>query len=147
MVHCGSSLEGDFVRSVTYTDIFSGWTFLRAVWNKSAHGVVEATREMGASLPLQIEGVDCDNGREFLNRHLVRYSQERPRRATITRSRPCDKNDDGHVEQKNWTHVRQLLGDKRFADPEMVAEINTLYPEPWETLQQHCQPKPRCHHS
>ena len=134
VAHCGSSLEGDFVWSVTYTDIFSGWTSLRAVWNKGAHGVVEATREVEAALPFAIEGFDCDNGSEFLNWHLVRYFQERPRRVAFTRSRPYHKNDNGHVEQKNWTHVRQLLGYERFADPQMVAEINALYRELWEPL-------------
>lgn len=64
VAHCGSSLEGHFVWSVTYTDIFSGWTSLRAVWNKGAHGVVEATREVEAALPFAIEGFDCDNGSE-----------------------------------------------------------------------------------
>lgn len=134
VAHCGASLEGDFVWSVTYTDIFSGWTSLRAVWNKGAHGIVEATREVEAALPFQIEGFDCDNGSEFLNWHLVRYFQQRPKRVGFTRSRPCHKNDNGHVEQKNWTHVRQLLGYERLADPEMVTEINRIYRELWEPL-------------
>lgn len=54
-------------------------------------------------------GADA-KGIEFLNWHLVRYFQERPKRVGFTRSRPYHKNDNGHVEQKNWTHVRQLLG-------------------------------------
>ena len=79
VAHCGGSLEGDFIWSVTYTDIFSGWTSLRAVWNKGAHGIVEATREVEAALPFAIEGFDCDNGSEFLNWHLVRYFLGGPR--------------------------------------------------------------------
>jgi len=104
------------------------------VWNKGAHGIVEATRAVEQALPFQIEGFDCDNGSEFLNWHLVRYFQERPKRVGFTRSRPYHKNDNGHVEQKNWTHVRQLLGYERLADPEMVKEINALYRELWEPL-------------
>ncbi|WP_206171136.1 hypothetical protein, partial [Phragmitibacter flavus] len=88
VAHCGTSLEGDFIWSVTYTDIYSGWTSLRAVWNKGAHGIVEATREVEAALPFAIEGFDCDNGSEFLNWHLVRYFQQRPKAVGFTRSRP-----------------------------------------------------------
>ena len=134
VAHCGGSLEGDFVWSVTYTDIFSGWTSLRAVWNKGAHGVVEATRDVEAALPFAIEGFDCDNGSEFLNWHLVRYFQERTKQVHFTRSRPYHKNDNGHVEQKNWTHVRQLLGYDRLEDPEMVEQINAIHRELWEPL-------------
>jgi hypothetical protein len=134
VAHCGASLEGDFIWSVTYTDIFSAWTALRAVWNKGATEVVEATREVEAELPFPIEGFDCDNGSEFLNWHLVRYFQQRPRKVGFTRSRPYHKNDNGHVEQKNWTHVRQLLGYDRLDDPAMVQEINRIYREIWEPL-------------
>jgi len=87
-----------------------------------------------AELPFAIEGFDCDNGSEFLNWHLVRYFQERPKRVGFTRSRLYHKNDNGHVEQKNWTHVRQLLGYERLADPEMLAQINALYRDLWEPL-------------
>lgn len=134
VAHCGGSLEGSFIWSVTYTDIHSGWTSLRAVWNKGAHGIVEATREVEAALPFAIEGFDCDNGSEFLNWHLVSYFQDRPKTVGFTRSRPYHKNDNGHVEQKNWTHVRQLLGYERLEDPEMVGQINTIYREIWEPL-------------
>jgi len=134
VAHCGESLEGDFVWSVTYTDIHSGWTALRAVWNKGAHGIVAATREVEAALPFEILGFDCDNGSEFLNWHLVKYFQERPKQVGFTRSRPYHKDDNGHVEQKNWTHVRQLLGYDRFDDPELPALINALYRDWWEPL-------------
>lgn len=134
VAHCGESLEGDFIWSVTYTDIYSGWTSLRAVWNKAAAGIVEATRQVEGSLPFELLGFDCDNGSEFLNWHLVRHFQERPRQVGFTRSRPYHKDDNGHVEQKNWTHVRQLLGYSRLGQPELCAEINRLYRELWEPL-------------
>ena len=70
VAHCGSSLAGDFIWSLTYTDIFSGWTEGRAVWNKGAAGVVAATQEVEESLPFELLGFDCDNGSEFLNYHL-----------------------------------------------------------------------------
>jgi hypothetical protein len=134
VAHCGNSLEGDFIWSLTYTDIFSGWTSLRAVWNKGASGVVSATREVETALPFPLLGFDCDNGSEFLNWHLVRYFQQRERQVGFTRSRPYHKDDNGHVEQKNWTHVRQLLGYQRLEDPALCDAINTLYRELWEPL-------------
>jgi len=132
VAHCGNSLEDDFIWSVTYTDIYGGWTSQRAVWNKGAQGIVEATREVEATLPFTIAGFDCDNGSEFLNWHLVRYFQDRPKAVGFTRSRPYHKNDNGHVEQKNWTHVRQLLGYDRLDDMELLEPINRLYRELWE---------------
>lgn len=134
VAHCGGSLEGDFLWSVTYTDIYSGWTANRAVWNKGAQGVVEATREVESALPFEILGFDCDNGSEFLNWHLVNYFTGRKSKVGFTRSRPYHKNDNGHVEQKNWTHVRQLLGYGRLDDPELRGPINRLYREVWEPL-------------
>ena len=132
VAHCGNSLEGEFIWSVTYTDIYSGWTTNRAVWNKGAAGVVEATRDVEAALPFAVLGFDCDNGSEFLNWHLVSYLAERENKVGFTRSRPYHKNDNGHVEQKNWTHVRQLLGYDRLEDPALRTEINALYRDIWE---------------
>ena len=132
VAHCGNSLEGEFIWSVTYTDIYSGWTTNRAVWNKGAAGVVEATRDVEAALPFAVLGFDCDNGSEFLNWHLVSYLAERENKVGFTRSRPYHKNDNGHVEQKNWTHVRQLLGYDRLEDPALREQINALYRDIWE---------------
>jgi len=140
VAHCGGSLEGDFIWSVTYTDIYSGWTANRAVWNKGAGGVVEATREVEKALPFELLGFDCDNGSEFLNWHLVNYFTNRKEKVGFTRSRPYHKNDNGHVEQKNWTHVRQLLGYDRLGDPEFREPINRLYREVWEPLHNYFLP-------
>ena len=114
LAHSGGSLEDVFIWSVTFTDICSQWTSNRAVWNKGAMGIVEATRNVESKLPFEILGFDCDNGSEFLNWHLIGYFTDRPKKVCFTRSRPYHKNDNGHVEQKNWTHVRQLLGYERF---------------------------------
>lgn len=134
VAHCGNSLEGDFIWSVTYTDIYSGWTSNRAIWNKGSSGVLEATRDVEKKLPFELLGFDCDNGSEFLNYHLLRYFQEREKVVGFTRSRPYHKNDNGHVEQKNWSHVRQLLGYERLGNPELLEGINKLYKEVWEPL-------------
>jgi len=140
VAHCGNSLEGDFIWSVTYCDIYSGWTCNRAVWNKGAEGIVNATREVEASLPFELLGFDTDNGSEFLNWHLVRYFQDRKKAVGFTRSRPYKKNDNCHVEQKNWTHVRQLLGYDRLGEEEFLRPINDLYRDCWEPLNNYFLP-------
>jgi hypothetical protein len=132
VAHCGGSLEDGFIWSVTFTDIYSQWTSNRAVWNKGGAGIVKATRCVEASLPFKILGFDSDNGSEFLNKHLIRYFLNRPKPVGFTRSRPYHKNDNAHVEQKNWTHVRHLLGYDRLEEAEMVPLINEIYREIWE---------------
>jgi hypothetical protein len=128
VAHCGNSLSGNFVWSLTFTDIYSGWTENRAVWNKGSYGVFTQIKDIEAAIAFPILGFDCDNGSEFLNHHLLRYFTNRPQSPIqFTRSRPYKKNDNAHVEQKNWTHVRQLLGYDRFDKPELVALINDLY--------------------
>ena len=87
VAHCGGSLAGDFVWSVTYTDIHSGWTANRAVWNKGAHGIVTATQDVKDRLPFAILGFDSDNRSEFLNHHLVNYFTDRKKKVGFTRSR------------------------------------------------------------
>src|SRR2546423_3382089 len=127
VAHCGNSMAGDFVFSLTFTCIFSQWTENRAVWNKGAAGVLEQVKDLEQKLPFPIEGFDVDNGSEFLTFHLSRYFLDRPRAVPMTRSRAYRKNDQAHVEQKNWTHVRQLLGYSRLESQELVPLINDLY--------------------
>jgi len=127
VAHCGPSLAGQFVWSLTFTDIYSQWTENRAVWNKGATEVVERLAEIEKHLPFAIRGFDVDNGSEFLNHHLWRYWAQRPQPIAFTRSRPYKKNDQAHVEQKNWTHVRQLLGYDRIERLDLVPAINELY--------------------
>lgn len=132
VAHCGNSMAGDFVFSLTFTDIFSGWTENRAVWGRGSQGVLREIRDIEAQIVFPILGFDCDNGSEFLNHHLVSYFTDRPKAPVIfTRSRPYQKNDNAFVEQKNWTHVRQLLGYDRFDNPELVPLTNNLYKTEW----------------
>ena len=134
VAHCGTSLAGSFVWSLTYTDIFSGWTEGRAVWNKGAAGVLAATQDVEEALPFGLLGFDCDNGSEFLNHHLWAYLAQRGSPVEFTRSRPYHKDDNAHVEQKNWMWPRQLLGYTRLEDSELVARISTVYKEVWGPL-------------
>lgn len=134
VAHCGSTLAGDFIWSLTYTDIFTGWTEGRAVWNKGAAGVLAATRTVEAALPFALLGFDCDNGSEFLNHHLWTYWAQRAKPVEFTRCRPYHKNDQAHVEQKNWMWPRHLLGYSRLEDPQLVSRICTVYQEIWGPL-------------
>lgn len=135
VAHCGNRLEGDFVWTVDLTDVHTQWTECRAVWNKGQHGVVAAITEIEGVAPFEFIGFDSDNGSEFLNWHLVHYLQERGEEPAVafTRSRPYRKNDNARVEQKNWTHARQLLGYDRLSDPESLDAINEAY-RAWCTL-------------
>jgi hypothetical protein len=140
VAHCGDTLEGNFIWSLCFTDLASGWTELRAVWNRGAHGVMEAVRQIEATLPFPILGFDCDNGSEFLNHHLWRYFARRKEPVQFTRSRPYHKNDNAHVEQKNWTHVRCLLGYERLENVELIEPINALYRDAWALYHNHFCP-------
>jgi hypothetical protein len=132
VAHCGSTLAGDFIWSLTYTDIFSGWTEGRR--NKGAAGVLAATQDVEESLPFSLLGFDCDNGSEFLNHHLWAYMAKRGCPVEFTRSRPYHKDDNAHVEQKNWMWPRQLLGYTRLEDMAMVVRICQIYKEVWGPL-------------
>jgi hypothetical protein len=131
VAHCGNNLAGDFIWSITMTDIFTGWTENRAVWNKGALGVNKQVKDVENKLPFELLGFDCDNGSEFLNHHLLRYFSDRKNKVSFTRSRPYKKNDNAHVEQKNWTQVRHLFGYDRLDIQSLVEPINDLYSNEW----------------
>ena len=140
VAHCGNSLEGNFVWSITMTDILTSWTENRATWNKGAAGVVNQVGNIEKSLPFPLLGCDCDNGSEFINHHLIRYLMKRDAPIQFTRSRAYHKNDNAHVEQKNWTHVRHLFGYDRFEKPELIELMNDLYANEWSQYQNHFCP-------
>jgi hypothetical protein len=79
-------------------------------------------------------------GSEFLNYHLVRYFSNHPQHPSFTRSRPYKKNDNAHVEQKNWSHVRQLFGYDRLDNPKILSLMNELYSNEWSLYQNHFCP-------
>jgi hypothetical protein len=140
VAHCGNSLAGSFVWSLTMTDILTSWTESRATWDKGAQGVLTQIRDIEAHLPFALQGFDCDNGSEFLNYHLVRYFSGHPSLKSFTRSRPYKKNDNAHVEQKNWSHVRQLFGYDRFEEQQLLPLMNDLYTHEWSLYQNHFCP-------
>ena len=127
VAHCGASLMGDFVWSLTFTDICTAWTENRAVWGKGSVGVCDAIKDIEQCLAFPILGFDSDNGDEFLNWHLVRYFQNREKPVQFTRSRPYHSDDNAHVEQKNWTHVRQIFGYSRIENHTVLELMNDVY--------------------
>lgn len=131
VAHCGSSMAGMFVFTVNSVDLATGWTEQRAVWGKGEHGVLEAIKSIEEALPFPIRGFDCDNGNEFLNWHLLKHFTDRKRPVQFTRSREYQKNDNAHVEGKNWTHVRQYLGYDRLDQQRSVDDLNQLYTTEW----------------
>lgn len=134
VAHCGTSTEGMFVYTINCVDIATTWTEQRAVWGKGERGVLHAMRAIESHLPFPLRGFDCDNGSEFLNWHLYRHFTQRKSPVQFTRSRPYKKNDNAHVEEKNYTHVRQYLGYQRFDKLELVAQLNDLYANQWNQL-------------
>ena len=139
VAHCGDTTAGDFIHSLTVTDPASGWTENRAVWNKAASGILAQFADMEKALPFEVKSFHSDNGSEFLNWSLHRHLHERG--VLFTRSRAYRKNDNAHVEQKNWTHVRQLFGHDRLEHPELVDLMNGIYRHEWRLLQNYFLPK------
>ena len=117
----------EVITSLTMTDIHTGWTENRAVWNKGSLGVKKQIMDIEASIPFDLLGFDSDNGSEFLNHHLLRYFKDNGKNTAFTRSRPYKKNDNAHVEQKNWTQVRHLFGYDRLDIESLVNPMNDLY--------------------
>jgi hypothetical protein len=111
VAHSGDRADGEFAHTVNQTDIVTTWVESRAVLGKSQVRVQQALEAMRQGLPFRLCGIDSDNGSEFLNAHLVQYCQGLD--VQFTRGRPYKKDDNAHIEQKNWTHVRKLLGWER----------------------------------
>jgi hypothetical protein len=134
VAHCGNSLAGEFINSLTMTDLFSAWTENRATWTKESKRVRSQISDIERSLPFKIKGFASDNGNEFFNHELHDFFDKRPVKVEIVRRRPYKKNDNAHVEQKNWTHVRELFGYERFDHVDLVDLMNEIYKFYWNPL-------------
>lgn len=125
VAHCGSTTEGTYLNTLTATDLATGWTETLALPNKTQAAVSQAIAQMRLELPFPLLGLDSDNGSEFINDLLLRYCQNE--KITFTRSRPYQKNDQAHVEQKNWSVVRHTIGYDRLETPEELALLQAIY--------------------
>lgn len=123
--HEGGNPAGEFAHTLTVTDIATGWTENRAVRTKARKWVLAALTEIVDAFPFPVLGIDSDNGSEFINAHLLTFCEQRE--ITFTRSRPGNKNDGCHVEQKNWAIVRQTVGYHRYAGEVQIDLLNGIY--------------------
>src|SRR5260370_2893533 len=123
---CGGSVAGESVWMVDGVDYVTAWVEVRAMWGRGQVGKLAELQDVEGSLPFALLGLDSDNGGEFLNHHVLSWLEKRKRPVFMTRSRPYKKDDNAHVEQKNWTHIRQCFGYERHDNPEVVAPINAL---------------------
>lgn len=121
---CGGTLDDRHLWMLDAVDIRTDWTEQRALENRGQHSTLTQLQDLEASLPFALLGVDSDSGGEFINHHVVAWTGQRPKPILFTRSRPYQKNDNAHVEQRNWTHVRQQFGYDRYDNPPVVPLIN-----------------------
>ncbi len=125
VAHCGTTTEGTYICTLNATDLATGWTECQAVMGKTQRAVHGALEEVRARLPFPLLGIDFDNGAEFLNGHLIRYCQAEG--ITYTRSRAYHKDDQAHIEQKNWSVVRAFVGYDRYESSSALVQLRRVY--------------------
>jgi hypothetical protein len=136
--HGGGWTWGNYGYTVNTTDIFTGWTSQRMIKGKTAAATVNALEEIFGQLPMNIMALYFDSGSEFLNYEM----EERfGKKMKLQHSRPQKKNDQAHIEQKNDTHVRQLLGYKRYEEESVIKAVNDLYANEWSILNNYFMPQ------
>jgi len=131
--HSGNSASGEFLQSLNVTDIHSTWVESRAVMGKGQIGVLNAMQEIEQALPFKLLGIDSDNGSEFINYHLKTFCDKN--KIQFTRGRPYKKDDNAHIEQKNYTHVRKIFGYVRYDSQAAQQAINEVYQNELRILQ------------
>jgi len=138
VAHCGEELVGTFIYSLNLTDVATSWSEQVAIMGNGERASVAGIDQAKQRLPFKLLGLDSDNGGEFINWHLQRYAKKH--KITFTRSRPYRKNDQAHVEQKNWTAIRQLVGYQRMDTLEQLELLNDLYAKEWRLYLNFFQP-------
>ncbi len=125
VAHCGGNTAGTFINTLQFVDIKTTWTERKAVMGKSQNRVFKAIKNIRKQLPFDLQGIDSDNGSEFINHQLYKYCEKE--KIEFTRSRPYMKKDNAHIEQKNFPLVRKVLGYDRFDTEQQLRLINNLY--------------------
>lgn len=125
VAHCGDSTAGQYLNTLTCTDLATGWTDVCGLPHRSQEAVCQAIQLMRQRLPFPLLGIDSDNGSEFINELLYRYCLDE--KITFTRSRPYKKNDQAHVEQKNWSVVRHTVGYDRWETNQQLSLLEDTY--------------------
>ena len=125
VAHCGDNVEGFYINTLSAVDVATGWVEPVAVWGKGQSRVRGAVHDVRQQLPFKMLGLDSDNGSEFINQSLYGYCKQW--NITFTRARSYKKNDNCHVEQKNWTVVRRIIGYDRFSTQASFKALNDVY--------------------
>jgi hypothetical protein len=136
--HCGSTTAGEYVHSVSTMEVCSGWWEGEAIMSKCQEHSFQALRDVRERCPFDWKGVHPDNGSEFINQLVYKYCRREG--LEFSRSRPYRKNDNAYIEQKNWTHVRKVLGYLRYDTPTELRLINDLYHGPLRLYKNFFQP-------
>ena len=131
---CGGVLDDRHGWMFDAVDVHTTWNEMRGLPNRSEAATLQEIRDVEASLPFALRGLDSDNGGEFINHHLAKHLRERPQPVAFTRSRPHRKNDNAHIEQKNYTQVRQWFGYERYDHPAVWPLVNALCKGPLNQL-------------
>jgi hypothetical protein len=140
VAHCGGSLLGDFISTLTVTDIFTGWTENRACWTKESKQIKKAIIDIEKTTPIIMKYFDTDCGSEFLNYRVMRHLEDRKAPIKLRKARPYKKNDQCYVEQKNHTHVRNLFGYDRLEHESLVYQMNQIFKKYWSPLNNYFLP-------
>lgn len=140
VAHCGNSGSGQFIYTLDATDIRTGWTERVSVLGKGQDGIIQGLSKIRRDLPFRLRGIDSDNGEEFINYALLEFCLQFIPRIEFTRGRPYKKDDNAHVEQKNWTHVRQIFGWDRYDTEASRDAMNDLYANELRLFQNFFQP-------
>jgi hypothetical protein len=125
VAHCGPTVKGEFAYTLDFIDLDTNWDECIAFLGRGENNAQKALEIIKGRLPFPMKGIDSDNGEEFINWHLFRWCQRE--RITFTRCREYRKNDQAHVEEKNWSVVRRYAGYKRYETHEQVVLLNNLY--------------------
>ncbi len=125
VAHCGVTVKGDFAYTLDFIDLDTNWNECVAFLGKGEHATRQGLEVIRKRLPFEMLGIDSDNGDEFVNWHLYRWCKKEA--ITFTRCREYRKNDQAHVEEKNWSVVRRYAGYKRFETQQQVDFLNKLY--------------------
>ena len=125
VAHCGDSVDGFYLCTLSTVDVATGWIECMGIFGKGQSRVRAGIHRIRQRLPFPLQGLDSDNGSEFINRHLFNYCRQE--RITFTRSRAYKKNDSCHIEQKNWTVVRRVIGYGRYNSRTALTALNDVY--------------------
>jgi len=125
VAHCGDSVEGFYLNTLSAVDVATGWIECMGTWGKGQSRIQSSIHRIRQRLPFSMLGLDSDNGSEFINQHLLSYCRQE--HITFTRSRSYKKNDSCHIEQKNWNVIRRVVGYGRYSSHAALEALNGVY--------------------